>query len=141
MPKDKHGRTRLSKSVLEMKFMQRSKQRYIAEQEAEEGRTVHEQDITEEMKNAQDKFIVLSSYVPCQDLKIGRVSYGGMNPDIEKLMPENQNNEPPLSTSGMEKDVSDWGMLKLSNVAKTVANKYTTKKAKNKALKRLKEEN
>ncbi|XP_014286775.1 M-phase phosphoprotein 6 [Halyomorpha halys] len=139
MPKDRHGRTRLSKSVLEMKFMQRSKQRILAEEEADQGRAVHENEITEEMKNAQNKFIIVPSYVPCQDLIIGRVSYGGMNPEIEKLM-AGKEVEPIPDESNMEKDITNWEMLKLSSVAQSMANKFSTKKSRNKAMKRLKNE-
>lgn len=139
MPKDRHGRTRLSKSVLEMKFMQRSKQRIQAEEEADQGRAVHENEITEEMKNAQNKFLIVSSYVPCQDLIIGRVSYGGMNPEIEKLMDGKEVESVP-DPSSMEKDITNWEMLKLSTVAQSMANKFSTKKSRNKAMKRLKNE-
>lgn len=69
---------------------------------------------------------------------MGRISYGGMNPEIEKLMPENQVKQELIPS--MEKDVPDWEMLKLSSVAKTIENKFKTKKARNKALTRLKNE-
>uniref|UniRef100_A0A0A9WG45 Signal-induced proliferation-associated 1-like protein 2 n=1 Tax=Lygus hesperus TaxID=30085 RepID=A0A0A9WG45_LYGHE len=52
MPKDRRGHAKLSKGVLEMKFMQRTKNRMRAEKEAEESRTMYEKDISKGMQNA-----------------------------------------------------------------------------------------
>uniref|UniRef100_A0A0A9ZIK7 M-phase phosphoprotein 6 n=1 Tax=Lygus hesperus TaxID=30085 RepID=A0A0A9ZIK7_LYGHE len=128
MPKDRRGHAKLSKGVLEMKFMQRTKNRMRAEKEAEESRTMYEKDISKGMQNAVDKFIVEPSYVPIHNLIVGRVSYGGFNPEIEKFM-----TKPPVETEAvsreMEKEISDNEMTEFSSsLNNTMASKFNKNK-------------
>ncbi|XP_024082779.1 M-phase phosphoprotein 6-like [Cimex lectularius] len=104
--------------------MQRSKLKAIAEQEAEEGEAMYGKNITAEMKNVVDKYIVEPSYVPIKKLIVGRVSYGGMNPEVEKLMTHKITGKKNMEISRqMDKDISDLEMAAhfKSNLANTMA--------------------
>lgn len=84
----------LSKNVLGMKFMQRTKQKI--ELKEEEGKSAHllSQDSIKLFSTASsklDRIVTVDSYVPCEDLLFGRMSFKGCNPEIERLMAEQKN--------------------------------------------------
>uniref|UniRef100_A0A0V0GCA1 Putative m phase phosphoprotein 6 n=1 Tax=Triatoma dimidiata TaxID=72491 RepID=A0A0V0GCA1_TRIDM len=139
MPKDMRGKLKLSKSVLEMKFMKRSKMKAQAEEEAIEGSTMYSNNISEGMKNAVEKYVFEESYIPFENLIVGRLSFGGMNPEIEKLMTIPQHRPTPVNKE-MDKDVSDEEMAKYSaTLAQTVAKKFSnSSKRQRKKMKFLK---
>lgn len=104
----------LPKSVLEMKFMKKTRERLERELENTEGHEgLYSNIITNEMRHASGNYISESSFIFCEDLIEGRVSFKGMNPDIERLMEsENKSN----STDGdMQKDISDEILAKKMN--------------------------
>ncbi|KAF6214799.1 hypothetical protein GE061_009542 [Apolygus lucorum] len=129
MPKDRRGHAKLSKGVLEMKFMQRTKNRMRAEKEALESRTMYEKDISTGMQNAVDKFIIEPSYVPIHNLIVGRVSYGGFNPEIEKFMTKLDGDAEVQVSREMEKEISDNEMTEFSSsLNNTMASKFNKNK-------------
>lgn len=57
-----------------------------------------------------ERFIIEPSYVFCEKLSDGRLSFQGMNPEIEKLMEMEQKNEQVSVKTAKETDVSDEQM-------------------------------
>ncbi|XP_028179074.1 M-phase phosphoprotein 6 [Ostrinia nubilalis] len=104
-------RPQLPKSVLEMKFMRKTKERIEKELENTQGHdSLYSNIITDEMRHASGNFITESSFIFCEDLLEGRLSYKGMNPEIERLMEQDFRNANP--DGDMKKDVSDEILLK-----------------------------
>ena len=77
----------LSKNVLGMKFMQRTKEKIEQKKEVEEtiGHRVEEE---KGMKPEIEVWPTEDSFVACQELSFGRMSFRGYNPEIERLMIE-----------------------------------------------------
>ncbi|XP_066594029.1 M-phase phosphoprotein 6 [Prorops nasuta] len=105
-------KSRLSKTVLEMKFMKRTKEKVEIEEFQEDGEAYFENKLTAKMKSATGRFIIEPSFVFCEQLIEGRVSYNGMNPEIEKLM-ELERNKKAVPEKKEEADVSEEQMAKL----------------------------
>lgn len=78
--------TSLSKNVLSMKFMQRTKERIEEKQEVESmfGKTANDTNQQPEVEVWRTE----DSHVPCEGLLFGRMSFRGFNPEIERLMAE-----------------------------------------------------
>ncbi|KAL0849173.1 hypothetical protein ABMA28_013514 [Loxostege sticticalis] len=96
----------LPKSVLEMKFMRKTRERIEKELENTQGHdSLYSNIITNEMRHATGNFISESSFIFCEDLLEGRLSYKGMNPEIERLMEQDIKTSDP--DGEMQKDVSD----------------------------------
>lgn len=104
----------LPKSVLDMKFMKKTKERIEKELEnTQDHESLYSNIITNEMRHATGNYISESSFIYCEDLMEGRVSFKGMNPEIERLMDlENKNED---IDSEMQKDVSDEVLAKTMN--------------------------
>ncbi|XP_063529213.1 M-phase phosphoprotein 6 [Cydia strobilella] len=96
----------LPKSVLDMKFMRKTKERIEKELENTQGHeNLYSNIITDEMRTASGNYVSESSFIFCEDLMEGRLSFKGMNPEIERLMRADQNED---SDDGeMQKDISD----------------------------------
>lgn len=77
----------LSKNVLSMKFMQRTKERIEEKHEVESlfGKTAP--DDTKQQPEIE-VWRTEESHVPCEGLMFGRMSFRGYNPEIERLMSE-----------------------------------------------------
>lgn len=104
----------LPKSVLDMKFMKKTKERIEKELEnTRDHETLYSNIITNEMRHATGNFISESSFIFCEDLIEGRVSFKGMNPEIERLMDLENKNE--AVDGEMQKDVSDEILAKTMN--------------------------
>ncbi|KAF9415062.1 hypothetical protein HW555_007218 [Spodoptera exigua] len=104
----KTKKIQLPKSVLEMKFMKKTRERIEKEIEnTQDHGSLYSNIITNEMRSASGNFISESSFIFCETMLEGRLSFKGMNPEIERLMElENvDKNEQP--SSEMVKDVSD----------------------------------
>ena len=74
-----------------MKFMQRSKENYENAEKAEQQRqqekqTTRQQELMELCQKEEDKFLATNSFIFCENLEYGRMSFKGMNPEIEQLM-------------------------------------------------------
>ncbi|XP_071089456.1 M-phase phosphoprotein 6-like [Haliotis cracherodii] len=82
--------TKLSKNVLQMKFMQRSVLRIENEQNEEENnRAIDDEHWVMDvppLPKKQSRYDIQPSYVACENLCFGRMSYKGFNPEVEKLM-------------------------------------------------------
>ncbi|KAK9307687.1 hypothetical protein QLX08_002090 [Tetragonisca angustula] len=104
------NKTKLSKSILEMKFMKRTKEKVEKQQFQEEGEEYFGNELTERMKKDSERFIIEPSYIFCEKLIDGRVSFQGMNPEIERLMEEEQKNECVKAKEKEETDISDEQM-------------------------------
>lgn len=77
----------LSKNLLSMKFMQRTKEKIDVDEEVKAtfGYDV-DIDINGEGKPPVQIWPSEPSYGPCEDLRFGHMSFGGYNPEIEALM-------------------------------------------------------
>lgn len=96
----------LPKSVLDMKFMKKTKERLLKEQaNIQDHGSLYSEIITDEMRSATGNYISEQSFLFCEDLLEGRLSFKGMNPEIERLMEL----ETPYEASDgeMKKDISD----------------------------------
>lgn len=92
-----------------MKFMKRTKDKVEKQQFEEEGEEYFGKH-TLHMKEASGKFLMEPSYVFCEKLIDGRLSFQGMNPIIEKLMEAKKNAKRAQVETKQEVDVSDEQM-------------------------------
>lgn len=82
--------TSFSKDLLGLKFMQRAKKE--VEKVAQEEEESFNLNLSKNVKNKQ-QYIINQSYQFCERLKFGRLSFRGMNSDIENLDKEQLNSE------------------------------------------------
>lgn len=81
------AKTHLSKGILDMKFMKRTKDKVEKAADDAEGRAMYAGEITDRMlRHGESAFVHEPSFVPCENLREGRFSFGGMNPEIERLL-------------------------------------------------------
>ncbi|XP_050361545.1 M-phase phosphoprotein 6 [Nymphalis io] len=96
----------LPKSVLDMKFMKKTKDRIEKELEnTQDIEDLYSNVITSEMRHASGNYISESSFIYCEDLIEGRLSFKGMNPEIERLMALEYKKDDDMGE--MKKDISD----------------------------------
>ncbi|XP_023220033.1 M-phase phosphoprotein 6-like [Centruroides sculpturatus] len=105
MYESQESKTNLSKNLLKMKFMKRSKEKIEQKQEELEKKALFETELIDLLKKEGKRFLIEPSYAPCEQLVFGRMSFKGMNPEIEKLMLEKQ--EVPLSQKRKMGGISD----------------------------------
>ncbi|XP_055597981.1 M-phase phosphoprotein 6-like [Uranotaenia lowii] len=136
---NKMNKVKLSKGILEMKFMSRTREKLEKEKDDEEGRALYKNEITDKMLHESSKYIIETSYVPCEDLIEGRVSYGGMNPEIERLIELEKNQDMAQLTEKqraeaaerqkMRTDVPDEEMAEFySSVVGTIKRKFDNRR-------------
>lgn len=119
-------KSKLSKSILEMKFMKRTKDKVFEAEDNAEGRAMYFAEITEKMLQDNSKFIVEPSYVPCENLIDGRFSFRGMNPEIERIL-ELEAKQTQLNIDG-KMDISDENMATYyTNLTKTKTKQYDSR--------------
>ncbi|XP_054745026.1 M-phase phosphoprotein 6 [Anastrepha obliqua] len=124
----KKARPRLSKGILEMKFMQRTKAKVDKEIEEAEGREMYSHEITQKMLNSNSNFIMEPSFVHCEDLIEGRLSFRGMNPEIERLLELEQQEKAANIRHEQPTEVSDKEMAEFYNAQQvTMQKKFQTK--------------
>ena len=72
---------------MQMKFMQKTKDK-IERQGLDEKhlKPVLDENLNENMLKESNKYVINQSYIYCESLISGRMSFKGMNPEIEKLM-------------------------------------------------------
>ncbi|XP_010881543.1 M-phase phosphoprotein 6 [Esox lucius] len=112
---------KLSKNLLRMKFMQRGLDADTKKQlEEEEKRIISDEhwylDLPE-LKAKENFIIEESSFGPFEDLKYGRMSFKGFNPEVEKLMiamntAKEEEEEEEEEISRMETDITDEDMAR-----------------------------
>ncbi|XP_076242706.1 M-phase phosphoprotein 6 [Calliopsis andreniformis] len=123
------NKAKLSKSILDMKFMKRTKEKVEKQQFQQEGEEYFGNELTKRMKKESERFIIEPSYVFCEKLIDGRVSYQGMNPEIEKLMEIEKKNERVSMKKERETDISDEQMAEhYTGLKKNVKSEYKYEK-------------
>lgn len=120
---------KLSKSILDMKFMKRTKEKVLKEEEDAKSRAMYSSEITEKMLKGDCPYIMETSFVPCENLTDGRYSFRGMNPEIERLIELENAQKLAAMEKNVAKDVSDADMSNAyyQNVKNTIQRKFQTK--------------
>lgn len=120
---------RLSKSILEMKFMKRTKEKVQKETDDAKSREMYSNEITAKMKSSESRYIIESSYIFCEDLNDGRFSFRGMNTDIEKILESEEAAKKGKQDQNVEKDVTDAEMQNnyYVNTSNTIKRKFQSK--------------
>lgn len=122
------NKVKLSKSILDMKFMKRTKEKVLKEEDDAQSRAMYSNEITEKMRKNESRFIVETSYMICEDLNEGRFSFRGMNPEIERLMELEDQAEQAKIEKNVKKDVTDADMTAYyGNVKQTIEKKFQSK--------------
>ncbi|NXK33694.1 MPH6 phase, partial [Piprites chloris] len=129
-------KSRLSKNLLRMKFMQRGLDSQTKKQlEEEEKKIISEEhwylDVPD-LKEKESCIIEERSFVRCEDLVYGRMSFKGFNPEIEKLMIQMNSKckEEEIEVDDkMEADVSDEEMARrYETLVGTIGKKFLRKR-------------
>uniref|UniRef100_A0A3B1KJH7 M-phase phosphoprotein 6 n=1 Tax=Astyanax mexicanus TaxID=7994 RepID=A0A3B1KJH7_ASTMX len=108
------GSAKLSKNLLRMKFMQRGLDAEARKQLEEDEKRI----ITFLLTFPYICIVEERSYVPCEDLVYGRMSFRGFNPEVEKLMvlmnapKEEEDDEEEKDVGRMDTDITDEDMAK-----------------------------
>ncbi|XP_054476511.1 M-phase phosphoprotein 6 [Anoplopoma fimbria] len=73
------------------------------------------------------------SFVPCEELRFGRISFKGFNPEVEKLMalmnPRDEEEKEEEEISRMQTDVTDEEMaLRYESLVRSMKKKFSTKR-------------
>ncbi|KAM3609972.1 uncharacterized protein V6R79_023398 [Siganus canaliculatus] len=129
---------KLSKNLLRMKFMQRGLDAETKKQlEEDEKRIISDEhwylDLPE-LKAKENVILEEKSFVPCEDLRFGRVSFKGFNPEVEKLMAllnpaEQQQQEEEKERGQMQTDVTDEEMaLRYESLVGSMKKKFAKKR-------------
>lgn len=132
--------TKLSKNLLRMKFMQRGLDADARKQlDEEEKRIISDEhwflDLPE-LKAKENYIIEERSYVPCEDLVYGRMSFKGFNPEVERLMvlmntprDEDVDNVEDGGINKMATDITDEEMARrYETLVGSMRNKFTKKR-------------
>ncbi|XP_034282422.1 M-phase phosphoprotein 6 [Pantherophis guttatus] len=130
-------KSKLSKNLLRMKFMQRGLDSETKKQlEEEEKKIISEEHWfldRPELKQKESLVIEERSFAMCEDLLYGRMSFKGFNPEVEKLMVQ-MNSKYKTEDIGEEKnvketDVSDEEMARrYETLVGTVGKKFLKKR-------------
>ncbi|XP_057379774.1 M-phase phosphoprotein 6-like [Daphnia carinata] len=119
----------LSKNLLEMKFMKRTKEKTEKELEDEERQATFANEITSAMLSHGSKFLMESSYAACEKLTFGRMSFKGANPEIEKIMRRFISPQPPKEDSLLQNekyaDVTATEVAQTLSLTKTISRKFS----------------
>lgn len=127
MASERH-KIKLSKSILDMKFMKRTKEKVLKEEDDAQSRAMYSNEITEKMKKNESRFMIETSYMICEDLNEGRFSFRGMNPDIERLMELEEQAKQAKINQNVKKDITDEEMTTYyGNVKRTIEKKFQSK--------------
>ncbi|GFR04893.1 m-phase phosphoprotein 6 [Trichonephila clavata] len=121
------SKTKLSSHVLEMKFMKKSKEKCEMEAEEEKRKILFESEIPDALIKEGDLCVMEPSFVPCLQLLNGRFSFKGANPEIERLMEENEQKD--LEKLKKMDGVSDQEMAeRYSTLVSSMKKKFSTKR-------------
>lgn len=102
-------RLSLSKNLLQMKFMQRTKENVEKQknEEAMQNSNVVNQELLDMCKKENDRYLITNSFSFCENLIYGRMSFKGMNPEIEKLMESKRSNPEATKRPREEETTAD----------------------------------
>uniref|UniRef100_T1H6H5 M-phase phosphoprotein 6 n=1 Tax=Megaselia scalaris TaxID=36166 RepID=T1H6H5_MEGSC len=125
----------LSKGILEMKFMMKTKVKVDKEAEEDEGKHMYQNEITDKM-GSNSNFLIEPSFVNIEELSVCRFSCRGMNPEIEKLLLNEKLGKEAATKPKMETEVSDKEMATFYNKTNDLIKKEIRihKKLKNKRV-------
>ncbi|KAK7880773.1 hypothetical protein WMY93_032586 [Mugilogobius chulae] len=122
---------KLSKNLLRMKFMQRGLDAETKKQLEEDERRI----ISDEHWYLDLPELKAKDIVPCEDLRYGRVSFMGFNPEVEKLMllmnpkDETEEDEEEDDFRKMQTDVTDEEMaLRYESLVSSMKKKFAKKR-------------
>ncbi|XP_033012721.1 M-phase phosphoprotein 6 isoform X2 [Lacerta agilis] len=130
-------KSKLSKNLLRMKFMQRGLDSETKKQLEEEEKKIISKEHwfldLPELKEKESFIIEERSFVPCEDLLYGRMSFKGFNPEVEKLMiqmnSKYKTEEIEEEDNAMEADVSDEEMARrYETLVGTIGKKFLKKR-------------
>lgn len=122
------NKVKLSKSILDMKFMKRTKEKVLKEEDDAQSRAMYSNEITDKMLKCESFYITEPSYVHCEELNDGRFSFRGMNPDIERILELEEQARQTTIDQNVKKDVTDEDMTAYyGNVKKTIERKFQSK--------------
>lgn len=94
--------------------MQRTKENVERDLNEQNDSKLLDQELVDLCRKEGDRYMTTNSFLYCESLRYGRVSYKGMNPEIEKLM-ESKRIAPPTKSSTddpTEADISNDEMAK-----------------------------
>ena len=132
MERPRPPKKRLSSNILEMKFMKRTKEKAEIERENEERQEMFKNQISNAMRHQGSRFLVDPSYASVESLCFGRMSFYGMNPEIEKMAENERIRQEEEDAERNEKDVQDEDMAhfysRSGSTANTVGRKFATKR-------------
>ncbi|XP_013772817.1 M-phase phosphoprotein 6-like [Limulus polyphemus] len=138
MTMEPREKVKLSKHVLDMKFMKRSKEKVQKETEEEERKSILENHVIHDLKKEGKKFIMEPSFGPCEELVSGRMSFKGMNPEIERIMAERELAANP-NQHKMD-GISDKEMTeRYSSLIGTIAKKFGKKRDRSESVNKKQE--
>ncbi|XP_057593428.1 M-phase phosphoprotein 6-like [Hippopotamus amphibius kiboko] len=128
-------RTKLSKNLLHMKFMQRGLDLETKKQlEEEEKKIISEEhwylDLPE-LKEEESFIMEEQSLLLCEDFLYGRMSFRGFNPEVEKVMLQMnaKNKAEGVEEETVELDVSDEEMARrYETLVGTIGKKFAQKR-------------
>lgn len=115
------NKTRLSKGIMDMKFMMKSKVKLRKADDSKLGKEMYHNEITKKMGN-NTNFVYESGFVNLEELSVCRYSCRGMNPEIEKVLLNEHISKNALNFK-MESDVSGKEMISFyikSNISSAV---------------------
>ncbi|XP_067327148.1 M-phase phosphoprotein 6 [Anolis sagrei] len=130
-------KSKLSKNLLRMKFMQRGLDSETKKQlEEEEKKIISEEHWFLDLPELKEKESFIReerSFSPCEDLLYGRMSFKGFNPEVEKLMIQMNSRLKAEGTdeddNAMEADVSDEEMARrYETLVGTIGKKFLKKR-------------
>ncbi|XP_054714939.1 M-phase phosphoprotein 6-like [Uloborus diversus] len=122
--------TNLSSTLLNLKFMKKSKEKCENDAEEEKRKILFDSEIPDDLIRGGDLCIMEPSFVPCLQLWNGRLSFKGMNPEIEKLMVEDEMKD--MDKFKKMDGVSDSEMVqRYTSLIGTVQKKFTPKRKRN----------
>lgn len=111
-----------------MKFMKRTKEKVLKEEDDAHSQAMYSNEITEKMRKNESRFIIEPSYMAIEGLNDGRFSFGGMNPEIERLMELEEQTKQAAMDKNVKKDITDADMSAYyGNVMKTMQRKFQSK--------------
>ena len=115
------SRLELSKNLLQMKFMQRTKANVERELNERNDNKLVGQELLEICRKEGDRYMTTNSFLFCENLRYGRMSYKGMNPEIERLMEskEAKHKRQLDDQSSNEMEISNKEMAKVYKKLKT----------------------
>ncbi|XP_074864619.1 M-phase phosphoprotein 6 [Carettochelys insculpta] len=128
--------SKLSKNLLRMKFMQRGLDSETKKQLKEEEKKIISEEHwyldLPELKEKESLIIEERSFMPCEDLLYGRMSFKGFNPEVEKLMIQMNSRykkEEIEADEIAEADVSDEEMARrYETLVGTIGKKFLKKR-------------